>query len=290
MKLFNKKYNSIIFNKKYLFYLTVFLIYFISSPQIISQSTNTLKDNNFLKLRSEKIQKPISFNNKTSDVPVSKAEFILMLSTGALLPLNDLKGDLSTVSLTNGATSSRGYYEKWGFSIGLIGKLPAGKKGNFRPKISLFYNSLNNSGSDSTGTVTIEPVINMLQVSLGLEYVIMKSDKFLPFIEADFAANILTRSITFTEGTNSFSFTANYNRNVRYGFGAGAGVEYQINKTYSLIGGIRYNYANLIGKESDNTGAHDFNDAAHTVNGFAIDQKIMTFISAYLGVSLNIRD
>jgi len=243
-----------------------------------------------LKLNDKINQNPYKLIKNTDETPVSKAEFILSPVIGGLLPMNDLKGELSTVSLTNGATSAKGYFEKWGYSLGLTGKLPAGKKGNIRPKISIIYNVFNNSGTDSTSTVIIEPSINILQVGLGLEYVLLKSGNFLPYIEAEFNANILTGSITFTEASGNLSFTANYNRNVRYGISGGAGVEYQINKVYSLVGGARFSYANLIGKESDLTGAHDFNDAAYNVKGFDIKQKIMTYLSFYFGVSLNIRD
>jgi hypothetical protein len=220
----------------------------------------------------------------------TKPEFILGAIGGGSIPLAELKGDVSTISLTNGATSAPSYFEEWGYSLGVFGKLPVGKTENIRINISLIYNRFFSSGTDSSDQVTIEPNLNIFQAGLGAEYAFTKIGNVTPFIGAEFTANIFGGSIDFIGSGSSSGISYNYNRNVRYGFWAGAGIEYFMNKSFSLIGGVKYNMANLIGKDRDETGAHDLDDEAFTLNGVSIKQKNISFINIYAGVALYIRD
>ena len=220
----------------------------------------------------------------------TKPEFVLTAFAGGSLPLNELKGDLSSISLFNGATSSTGYFEAWGYNNGVLGKLPVGRKGNFMINISLIYNRFFNSGGDSTGTVTIEPNLNIFQSGLGAEWAFNKIGNVTPFIGAEFNANIYHGSIEFIEIEGGPGISYNYNRNVRYGFSAGAGIEYSINKTFGLTGGVKYNWTNLIGKKYDESGAHDLDDEAFIVNGISIKQRNIAFLNFYAGVALYIWD
>ena len=246
-----------------------------------------LKSDNFLPLLPPK-NKPAYDKNTSLGVLSTKPEFIILAFAGGSIPLNELKGDVTTISLSNGATSSTSYFESWGYNLGITGKLPVGKKGNFRINISLIYNRFFNTGSDSANTVIIEPNLNIFQTGLGAEWAFTKIGDFTPFIGAEFNANIFNGSIDFIEIGPIISY--NYNRNVRFGFNAGAGVEYSINKTFGLIGGVKYNFTNLIGKDFDETGAHDLNDDAFTVNGVNIKQKNITFLNFYAGVALYVWD
>jgi hypothetical protein len=111
----------------------------------------------------------------------------------------------------------------------------------------------------------------------------------MPFIGAEFTANIFSGAITFVQNSGS-SIDLNYNRNVRYGVSFGAGAEYPVNKNIGLIAAVKYSLPNIIGKEFDNTGAHDLNDKEFTINGFTINDKTIAFLNFYAGVCLYIGD
>lgn len=234
--------------------------------------------------------KSSSLNITSLGVLSTKPEFILAAFAGGSMPLNEFKGDLSTISLTNGASSAPSYFEKWGYNLGVLSKLPVGKTGNFRINVSLVYNRFFNSGSDSSGTVTIEPNLNIFQAGLGAEWAFNKIGNITPYIGAEFNANIYHGSIDFITIEGGSTFTYNYNRNVRYGFNAGAGIEYSINRSFGLIGGVKYHWTNLIGKKFDESGAHDLDDEAYSYSGINIKQKNITFINFYAGIALYIRD
>lgn len=255
--------------------------YIKTESNIISESNSVL-----LSFKNENIKlNPV----KHSGIQLkSKPELILSLSVSGLLPIAELKGNTADISLTNPATSAKSYYELWGYSIGLTAKLPAGKTGNLRPKISLHYTGFFNSGNDSTGMISIEPQLNIIQVGLGAEYSLLLPGSIRPFIEAEATANIFNGSVSYTDITGINNYTEDFNRNVRYGFTAGAGAEYVFNKTYSIFAGLRFSMANLVGKEYDETGAHDLNDEAFNLNGFAINRKNISFLSLYAGVSFGI--
>jgi len=273
---------------------------FLLTSEFVSYSQSTLqfdfkRDLHFLKSENNLTffthNNKITLNKNTSlGVLSTKPEFIFGATAGGSIPLAELKGDVSTISLSNGATSSPKYFEQWGYSIGVFGKLPVGKKGNFRVNMSFIYNRFFNTGNDSSNTVTIEPNINIFQTGLGVEYALNRIGNVTPFVGAEFTANIFGGSIDFIGSGSSSGVSYNYNRNVRYGFWAGAGAEYFINKTFGLIGGVKYNFANLIGKEFDETGAHDLDDDSFTVNGITIKQKNIMFINIYAGVALYIHD
>jgi hypothetical protein len=267
----------------------IILVILVNGFSIYSQQIN--KKENLIPLSLSSLTKKnnsVNFKNPSLSVLSTKPEFILGAIAGGSAPLNELKGDLSSVSLTNPATSSPAYFESWGYNIGIYGKLPIGKKGNFRVSISLIYNRFFNSGDDSASSVTIEPNLNIFQAGLGLEYAFDRIGNVTPFIGAEFNANIFGGSIDFLKEGTSISYS--YNRNIRYGFCAGAGAEYFINKTFGLIGGVKYNMANLIGKEYNSTGAHELDDESFTVNGVNINRKNINFLNFYAGIALYISD
>ncbi|HEY3250841.1 MAG TPA: hypothetical protein VGK25_06955 [Ignavibacteria bacterium] len=260
--------------------ITAFLILILSTVSLISQNSlfHERKGESFLKLKP--------FINVSNIRP----DLIISVTGGLSLPLADLKGDLSTVSLTNGATSSRAYFEKYGLNFGVQGKLPVDKKDRLRVIISVAYNFFTNSGSDSSGSSTIEPKLNFFQFGLGAEYAFMSAGDITPYFNLEANANIFGGSIDFTDNTSGLTVTAEYNRVTRYGFTASGGIEKAFTKSFGGFLGVKYCMANVLGKSSDLTGARELDDDSFVVNGFSVSQRTISFVGIYLGLSLYIRD
>ena len=109
--------------------------------------------------------------------------------------------------------------------------------------------------------------------------------KIHPFVGVDLTANVYSGSIAYTAA--DYSLTYDYSRSVRYGVAIGGGVAYRVADILDAVVGVKYNISNLLGKKSDLTGAHELNDAAYTVNGFSINQKTISYLNFYIGLSLN---
>jgi len=203
-------------------------------------------------------------------------------------PFAPLKGNISTISLNNGATSAVSYFEKWAVGGGISEKLPVGNKGKFKVVINFNYSVFLNSGTDSLGVNSIKPKIEIFQTSLGGEYAITKLDRIEPFIGADITASIFGGSLQIDNSVLGTSVTADYNSVSRFGVDFGAGVDYKINKDFGFVLGGKYNISNIIGKSTDLTGAHELNDAGYSVNGINIKSKTISYINLYLGFSIYI--
>lgn len=229
------------------------------------------------------------FNSKrfTRKTKISESLQLLAVLAGSYLhPLNDLAGDLSSVSLVNGATSSRSYFEKWGYNYGVEIKFPVTNKDNLRIIFSMFLNNFFNSGNDSSGYYIIEPRLKSIQTGLGLEYVFPIQKKFRALIYGGITNNIFYGSIDFYTNSMSFVNSLTYNPNTRFGIEGGIGLEYAAIKKLGVVAGLKYNLANLIGKDYDQTGAHDLNDESFTINGTSISRKTISFLRVYLGLVL----
>jgi len=257
---------------------TIFILILFSYP-LHSQSILNLHENKI----SLKSKPPI-------DVSGIKPDLILSVTGGFSFPLADLKGDLNTVSSKNTATSSRAYFEQWGFNAGLQAQLPVDKKSRLRVTMSLIYNQFTNSGIDSSGATSIEPNLNFIQFGLGAEWAFTSISDITPYINIEANANIFGGSINFTDINSGLSYSADYNPDTRYGFTAAAGVEKTFNRTFGGYLGIKYCMANVLGKAYDPTGARELDDESFTANGFQINAKTISFVGVYLGFSLYIRD
>lgn len=278
-------------NHKRIYIILLSSVFIFNTSVVRSQYLSEAGSNNPIEIANiSSIKSTMKFSLTSLGVLSTKPEFILTAFAGGSMPLNQLKGDVSTISLTNGATSAVSYFEKWGYNIGVLGKLPVGKKGNLRINLSFVYNRFFNTGTDSSNTMTVEPNLNILQTGLGAEWAFTNVGKITPFIAVELNANICNGSIDIFEAASGPAQSYNYNRNIRYGFNAGAGIEYSINRTFGLTGGIKYHWTNPIGKDYDETGAHDLNDDAFTINGVNVGQKNITFLNFYAGIALYIRD
>jgi hypothetical protein len=264
-------------NKKiqFTFILLIFISYSSLSQNVLNNSINI---NN------------IHLSKTPIDVSKIKPDFILSVTGGYLIPLGDLAGDLSTVSLTNPATSAKAYFEKYGFTVGGQGKLTIDKKSRYRVRISFQFNQFTNSANDSSGNTTISPKLNFFQFGLGAEWAITNISDITPYIGFEANANIFGGTIAYSNNTTGANNENEYNTVTRYGFTADLGIEKAFNKSFGGFLGVKYCNANLLGKSSDLTGARELNDDAYTVNGFSIDAKNISFVGVYLGLSIYIRD
>jgi opacity protein-like surface antigen len=236
-----------------------------------------------------RIDNDIPNNVKERNIPLySPPGMIISPIAGFLVPLTQLKGNISSYSLTNKAVSSSSYFEKWGFDAGSLVKLPFGKRGNLRLVVSLTYSKFYEKGNDSSGAYTIKPKLNDLQIGIGGEWAFTQFKEIIPFVGFDLTGNIFDGSIEHIDNTTSVSVVTNYNTTTRYGFAIGVGADYYLSKDVSILIGVKYNIANLLGRKYGSTGAHELNDASFSINGVTINAKTISFLNIYGGISINI--
>lgn len=217
-------------------------------------------------------------------------QFSLSASGGFLLPIGDLKGDVNTISLTNGVTSAQSYFEKMGYSYGLSAKMKIDKHNKARVTMSLIINNFINSGSDSSGKYTIEPELNFIQLGLGGEYAFARFNDLIPFIGIELNANSFFGQINFIDDSTSSTYSLKYAPVTRYGITIGAGADYYISSSWGVFAGVKFSASNLLGKNFDASGLHDLNDESYTLNGVSIKQKSIMHLAFYAGFTVFVGD
>jgi hypothetical protein len=165
-----------------------------------------------------------------------------------------------------------------GLSLGGEMKYAFDKKGHIRGVAGLTGNFFINWTEIATlGFVdTYRPTMGVVTLNLGGEYAFNTKEKIIPFLGAGFTFN-------FISGEHMISST-------RYGFQLGFGADFVLGRRVGLVGGIKYNFANLIGKDSDttkfSTNARELplNDGEYVYQGQSIGAKNITFLQFYLGI------
>lgn len=223
-----------------------------------------------------------------NSVTYSQPQVVIHVTGGYNLPLPDLKGDYTIDSLGGfSTTDSNSYLIKSGFSAGADFKYALGKKRNLRVGLGLTYNMFNNN--QTSGSTTAKIKMNIFQVAAQVEYAIMPKGKANPFIGLDLTGNFFSGSTDVTRDTSSASLTLKSAS--RFGVGIGAGLDIAFSKSIGAVIGVKYQLANLIGKEAPDTSAtpstteYTLSDKEYTMGGVTHSAKNISYINLYAGLA-----
>lgn len=280
----NNKIN--ISNRLIIFLLITFIVSFTSSQNYFNKKFDSWNLSSKISLKDSK--KILSDDDEKNNVYIKPHQFILSLTGGYLQPTADLKGDVSKINFNNTATTALSYYENWGYTFGLLGKLSTDKKDRFRVTVSLSLNYFRNTGQDSSGTFTVQPELNFVQIGLGAEWAFMKRGLLVPHIGFDINATSYYGSINIFDDSTGSQISLLYNPVKRFGASVNLGVDYFMSKSFGFTGGIKYSITNLIGKNYDSSGLHDLDDERYVINGVSINKKTISYLNIYVGLSLYI--
>jgi outer membrane protein W len=218
----------------------------------------------------------LSVNNTTFSQPQVKVH----VTGGYNVPLPDLKGDIN-----DSADAVNTLLMKNGFNAGADVKYYLGKKRNVGITLALGYNSFSNS-QDST-TYTAKAKLNSITAGLGIEYNFLPKGKTQPFLGAEFTGNFYSGNYTVTP-TSGAELTSDMKSASRFGIALGGGLDFAFSKNIGAVIGVKYNIANLIGKDSatsTTTGEYTLIDKEFTVGNITIPSKNISYIQLYAGVS-----
>src|SRR5437773_2293090 len=186
---------------------------------------------------------------------------------GYSIPLGVMKGkfDDNRAIFTNNADSNT-YFLQNGFNFGLnFTHSPFRKFTNFKLLGGINYNrfSQNKDYSSDTSPVIIKYNLRIFTLSIGAQYSYQtKRSKVNPFVSAEFTVNFYSGVLeaTFNTGTPEVS---NFNPTSRYGLQLGGGIDFVLGQRVGIITGVKYNMANLIGRQSlgDTGNTYNLNDA-----------------------------
>ncbi len=215
-------------------------------------------------------------NNSTFSQPQLKVH----VTGGYDLPLPDLKGTYPT--------DTNSMFQKSGFNVGADVKYYLGKKRNVGITLGGSYNAFTSGDVTMTNPngVGVQKM-NILAVALGVEYNFMPKGKTQPFLGLEFTGNFFSGKRTFTPTSGTASEQTMKSAS-RFGVQIGGGVDFKLSKSVGAVLGVKYNLANLIGKDSASTTvANEFTltDKEYTVGATTIKSKNLSYIQIYAGVS-----
>ena len=119
--------------------------------------------------------------------------------------------------------------------------------------IPLFYYDINNQYQATTKPISYDYSLNNFGLGLGIEVAPLSFTKVVsPFVNGTFNFNFLSAELSRTTGPND-STKINF-VDFRMGISLGAGVEFKVNPQWGLVLGAKYDFANLLLKNSDRNG------------------------------------
>jgi len=215
------------------------------------------------------------------NIGFSQSKLIVQFSAGYLLPLPDFKGNIPS------SPGDNNYQMKSGFNFGVDGKYAIDKNNMFRVTASLTYSMCSNSGDIAGETNSLEThKINIFSAGAGAEFAITKFKKFTPFLGAEFTANLFSGKYEIEIGDTVYN-TSNLKSEWRFGILVNGGADIRLEKDMGIVLGVKYNMANLIGKNSSSSsGELMLNDKEYTVNGTQIASKNIQYLQLYAGLSI----
>jgi len=211
----------------------------------------------------------------------AQPKIILQVYGGYSLPLPDLRGDIPL------KTGDNNYQMKNGFNFGADGKYAFEKSGKFRVTASLNYNMFTNSGDMELVENGVEiHKINIFTAGIGLEYSFLPKNNINPFIGAEITGNFFNGKIK-TEIGDTLGSENSLKSESRFGLLFNGGVDIVSSKNIGIVVGVKYNLANLFGKDSSSVSDNEYAlwDKEYVYNGNTIPAKNIQFLQLYAGVS-----
>lgn len=221
---------------------------------------------------------------KAQTYPVPKVS--VHVHGGYTLTLPDLKGEFPG-DLTNGKNPTP-YFVKNGFNFGADGKYFVDKKSTFGILLSTTYTMLSSGDlgiADSNfGTGSFRTDMNLFTIGVGVEYDFAPKRPANPFVNVQFTTNIIGGKTEFEQSGGSIaSYSTDMSTAVRFGAMFAAGVDVKLSKTFGIVIGGRYAFANLFGKDSTagTTTTYGLNDKETTTQ----KSRKMAYLQFYAGAS-----
>jgi len=211
---------------------------------------------------------------------LSQPKFTFHASAGFSTPMQDFKQYDFTDDITQDTvTSNWPYMMKNGYSFGIDGKYAFGKKRSIRLAGGAGISIFSNEGNLSTGTSLLLKM-NIITLSLGGEYAfILTKNKVIPYVGADITANFFSGKIEpYIQGKSKFK------NETRLGIQGSAGLDFEFSKNFGAIIGAKYNFANLFGKNSDETAPEEVGLGDKEHNG--ISSKNISYLQILAGISV----
>jgi hypothetical protein len=231
----------------------------------------------------------LNFLNEISySQPTATVQFI----GGYSLPLGDYSGkfgDTQAMFTGGGNPDSNSYFMRSGFSYGIFIKVPINKKSPFSIKGGVAFNIFGQSKEyqyGNGGGVTATLKQSILGVTLGGEYDFgYRKNKIKPFLGAELSGNFFAGS--YIEDYIDSTETYNLNGAFRLGVNIVAGVDMQLHNNIGALIGVKYAFANLVGKkyEADRRPSYNLNDDSYTVDNINYPSRNITFLQFYGGMS-----
>jgi hypothetical protein len=204
----------------------------------------------------------------------TQPKFITHVYGGIIFPFADLGPTASRIYDSTKYLETN-YGQKIGFNI-LTAELKYafGKEGNFRGVLGFSFSGfLNTDELLSLGWANVyREQMGVISLYFGGEYAFMTKEKVIPFIGAAFTSNFFSGANTDAES--------------RFGLQLNLGTDVIMSKHFGFVGGVKLDFANLFGKESDinkPTLGKPLYDEEYTYNGKNVPSKTIAFIQLYAG-------
>lgn len=217
--------------------------------------------------------------------PKARVQF----TAGYSYPLPDLRGNFGEYYYQwtgNGNPDTNTFFMKSGINFGFIVKFPFSYKSNLNISTGITFNSFSNSVAydDTSGSGDFDLTQSHVGVSLGSEYIFQsKKRKLSPFLGLEVSLNFFGGKLKVNGGAVEYSM----NPTIRIGISGGGGIDYELHQNLGLIAGVKYCYANIIGKsyKKDIAFKYNLNDGEHiSDNGVKYPKKNITFLQFYGGM------
>lgn len=232
----------------------------------------------------------------------SQTKFNVNIYGGYSLPVGELKGDFPDSLNSSGSldfTKSRTLLTKTGFNFGATGKYVADTTGHARLTAGFNYSSFKGSKdySRTAGITSFKNSVGIFTISVGAEYSLSPKDKVNPFAGLDLSVNIFSGKI---EASGDTAYIIDRKSETRFGVVATGGVDIKLNKNIGIVIGIKYVFANLIGRKTE-TASTNGNSITDDEEGGTIalieiplnddetssnKSKTINYIQFYTGLSL----
>jgi len=214
------------------------------------------------------------------------------------------------VPLTDTVRAIWPYQMKMAYSIGARGILALKKNHKLNLTLGLNYSAFSNkqeviniyatssggtawqdrAGEGGTATITFHPKVNIITLSAGLDYKFKPKAKLDPFADIELTVNYFTGNFSFDQISNGIYSTADLSSTTRVGFQLTGGLQYDINDNFGLIGGLRVDFTNLLGKTSASQDIHtqniELSDKGITASGSTSSALNIAYVGLFLGVNL----
>lgn len=229
---------------------------------------------------------PLIFLIQTS---YSQPKATVQLIGGYAIPLPDLAGTFGETRETQGGDFNN-YLMKPGLDYGICFLFPINRK-KFPLNIagSLLINSFSQSkeyplGGSTYIKVDLSQTITSFGLGVGYTFAGRKT-KLNPYVDIQFIMSLFSGHYTEDNGTDVRTWTLLHT--VRGGLQGTVGIDYVLHNNVGVTLGVRYAYANLIGKSSGQDTQTDYylNDAEHLDQGVVYRAKKITHMQIFGGAS-----